>query len=509
MSVIGNLAPVPLPGECVYSIVAAFTRRWFRGKRHGAVLLLDGAAPCARDVPARLPQLACNLPSMLKLDARQLALQHTALPIHLPFLDDERRTQLTQDAFAGGSMQLKLGIAPSQIVSARALRLCPRCVRQDQATYGRAYWHREHQLAGALVCPWHRIPLSTTLVRPEWSPGHSVFACPAEARIQGEERLTAKERKIAIRVSGTLAALLEGMAPCPGPSRLHAYYRQQLIAKGYNRPNRSIAVGHLRADLIRYYGSRLLRRIGCHIPANYGWLATLIRKPRNHVQPLRHVLLITFLGTSTEVFAEAMKAEPSPALAREHPNRIKNTSLLNKLRPSKRRAWLRALAANRGFSARQCEGALYGWLWRNDREWLANHRNPRPRRTPDLAKWTQRDQRLAARIPGVARDIRRQRPWRRACRSAIASHCGAASWLVQDHPYLPKAVAAIKAARESAADFAIRRLKELANDPGLFAAPIWKLRVKAGISVTVAKQASVACALQEITHRRRSAHARP
>ena len=494
MSGLRNIAPVPLSGECVYSIVAAFAHRWFRGKRQGGVLLFGGAAPCTRDVPARLPELASNLPGALGLTAEQLAMQHTTLPIHFPFLEAERRTHLLDDAVAGKSMQLRLGMAPSRIVCARSLRLCPYCMEQDKARDGRAYWHREHQLAGALVCPWHDAPLVTTSVRPESLHGQVAFVAPAQAKLLGHECLRGRERLNASRISRELSSLLDPRLPLPGPARLQRYYRQRLIDAGYCQTNHSISLHRLRTDLVAFYGPTLLRRIACTIPLYYGWLAALVRTPRGHAQPLRHVLLMVFLGTpAADALNAALAFQPACRKRHDHPHRITNPQRLNALRPVKRRAWLQARYARTDHSA------LYAWLWRNDRAWLHQHRQPISHRVADAEKWAQRDARLADLVPRIANRIRVARPWRRVSRSAIASGCGTASWLVQDHPHLPKAVAAIKAATESAAAFAVRRLNALASDPRFHAAPSWKLRAKAGISVSVAKQQLVARALLALT----------
>jgi len=37
--------------------------------------------------------------------------------------------------------------------------LCPKCVKEDQDTYGVSYWHREHQIPGVIWCNKHGSPL--------------------------------------------------------------------------------------------------------------------------------------------------------------------------------------------------------------------------------------------------------------------------------------------------------------------------------------------------------------
>lgn len=496
------IAPTPLPGECVYGIASAFAHRWFRDQRQGMVLLFGGAAPCTRDVPARLSQLARSLPASLKLDAEQLALRHTALPLHLPFFEPAHGARVLKLVAMGKAMQLTLGLAPSRLICARALRVCPRCLEKDLADYGRGYWHREHQLAGGLCCPWHGIPLHGTNVRPEAMVGRPAIASPIQATMCRSECPSGNDRSLACRISRELASLLDPKLARPGPTRLHQYYRQRLIEAGYCQLNHSISLRRLRADITAFYGPRLLRRIACSVPLHYGWLAALVRRPRSHVQPLHHLLLMVFLRTEVAVALKAaVKTVPQPLPRLDHPHRIKNPCRLRALRPTKRQAWLQALDASPGCSARVSHSALYGWLWRNDRDWLHQHRQPTPPRVANADVWAKRDARLSDIIRRVAMRIRMTSPSQRASRSVIASRCRCSSWLVRDHPRLPKAAAAIKAATESAAAFAVRRLRKLADARGRRVVPSWKLRVQAGISVSVANHPLVARTLRALSAR--------
>lgn len=491
-----SLVPVPLPGECVYGIAAAFAQRWFRGSRQGAALLFDGSAPAARDIPARLPQLAASLPPDLGLDAVRLALLHTALPIHLPFYDEERQAALFRAIDLGQAMQLRLGTAPARVTCARALRLCPKCVRRDRAKFGRAYWHREHQLPGVLTCPVHDCALIVTSVRPEFTHGAAIFTAPERAPPVGHERLDAKEGHVARKLSRGMAQLLKTETPRPGPDRLHAYYRHFLHAAGYAQPNGSIAVARLCADLTSTYGRPLLRRMGSLPGRDFGWVAALVRRPRSHQQPLRHVLLLDFLGRSVDHLKEALTFTPGSPAGKSHPFRIRNPARLRRLRPEKRRTWLKVLAEGREKSASDL--TVYAWLHRNDRVWLKSHRAARVKRSVDTAVWTRRDIALAKKIPLLAQRIMRERPARRASRSAIASASGATSWLVQDHAHLPRSVAAIKSSAESAVVYAIRRINLIKLSPQLKAPlPVWKLRTLAGISTALARRKAVATVLHE------------
>ena len=386
-------------------------------------------------------------------------------------------------------------ILPKRPRGKSTCQICPTCARVDRQRYGRGYWHREHQLAGVLTCPKHGSLLVYTSARPEETYANATFTTPAHARIVRSEHLASRERPQARQISREIARLFEGNLPKPGPARLHAYYRHLLLKAGYGRPNGSIAVARLSEDLAAYYGHSFLRRVNCLPGAAFGWLGALVRQPRSHQQPLRHVLLLLFLGRSVSDLHEALKFTPGRAPSSPHPFRIKNQDRLNRLRPVKRLAWSRATKSKRRSKK---DLAIYAWLHRNDRIWLLAQRALRVKRHANLIEWRDRDAHLASVMPALAARILRARPPRRASRNAIASASGAASWLVRDHAHLPRAVAAIKAAAECAADFAIRRIHLVAASHGFKTpVPVWKLRTMAGISTALARRKAVATALYE------------
>lgn len=481
--------PAPLPGESIYSLAAAFAAKWFRGRRRGAALLFDGRRAGACDTPSRLPKLAAHLPRSLCLSPTRLALKHTSVPLHLPFLEADRRRDLLRRIAEGRPLQLALRSATTRVTTARGLRLCDRCREEDRGRYGRSYWHLIHQLPGVLVCPRHGLPLVVTSVEAE--PDASAFVVPDRAETLGRERACGRQLIHARALSEQMAALLRGCGVHPGPARMHAYYHRLLADRGYRRRNGSIALTRLCADLRRHYGDGFLARLDCRIPATYGWVATLARYPQAHQHPLRHLLLLSFLGQTADALKEAMKVQPRRR--RHQPHAV--SAELAPLVPRKRRAWLQTIAALTAGSAREGAPNLYTWLWRNDRTWLLQHRPARRIvRRPDLARWAERDAALAGLIPRLTRQIMTERPPCRASRSEIARRTGHAVWLVKDHRHLPRSVAAIKAATESSTAFVLRRLAVVTRGRPV-AMPRWRLAKQAGISVVIARRRPVAAAL--------------
>jgi transposase-like protein len=56
----------------------------------------------------------------------------------------------------------------------------------------------------------------------------------------------------------------------------------------------------LRQDFVRYYGEEFLERLQSSLRGDNNWLAAMVRKHRRSFHPLRHLLLMNFLGISLE-----------------------------------------------------------------------------------------------------------------------------------------------------------------------------------------------------------------
>lgn len=499
-----TLAPVPLPGECIYSIASRFSGKWFRATRGGAGFLFgQKTAPVDRCLPRGLGSLATHLPTEAGLSAEDLALRHTALPLFLPFLGSEQANRVKRAAIKNGHLPFILGTAPSRIPAPKCLRVCELCLRDDIRQHGVPYFHCEAQVGGVLVCPRHEQPLSTTSLKPHAVFGSQRFASPDTSELVGTEVVEDQWLPHLIKIARDIAWLMEATAPAPGPWKLHAFYKYALHSKGYLRSDGSIRLQRLIPDFITHFGPGLLEKLHCTVSATDrgGWLGRLARRPRNSQHPLRHILLQHFLGfTCAEALVGSQQHSPAPAApqARPHVNRIKCPQRLAQLLPGKRTKWLGMLHSPSKGSVRNRAPALYAWLWRNDRTWLRSNRpKPLPRR-PNAMNWATRDQYLVSEIAAIAQSIRRDTPLRRVTRNAIASRIDTPSWLVTDHPHLPKSTELIKRLAESAADTALRRIRAAAQQFPRGCMP-WRLRVAAGISTGLSAHPDVAAALQSFS----------
>jgi hypothetical protein len=498
-----SLAPVPFPGESVLGIAARHAAKWYRSAPGGAGSLFGGKAPVTLDLPSQLQSLADHLPPAAGLDPETLAMRHTALPMHLPFLEESKAAEALRLACGSRHLAFALGRGSSRLQTPRNLPLCRACVDDDIRRYGFPVVHREHLVPGLLLCPNHDhpIPLSYSSVVPQAIYGSPGFALPDLTPDVATPPIDATWWPHLESIARDIKELLRGTCPRPGPGRLHAYYYQQLGERHLLRPDGSVRQARLTRQFQDHYGAGLLERLNSKVwpPNRHSWLARLARRPNHHQQPLRHILLMHFFGQTTVgalTAASALSPRAERSSVRPHAHRVRSPSRLAALLPEKQKAWLSGLEKHRNGSLKSAEPALYAWLWRNAPDWLRQHRPPpQPTDRVNHARWSRRDELLVAALPQVAARIRAQRqPFRRASRNAIASGTGHPTWLYAEASHLPQSIRLLNSLAETTEQFAVRRLEEVIRDnPG--PRKRWELRVAAGISPQVALKAAVSALL--------------
>lgn len=93
----------------------------------------------------------------------ELVEKHTMFPMYMRFYEKERRKTTFEALVKMGSNK---NIFPliSNKETARYLRYCPLCAKEDREKYGETYWHRTHQLYGNQVCSIHHCYLEESSI---------------------------------------------------------------------------------------------------------------------------------------------------------------------------------------------------------------------------------------------------------------------------------------------------------------------------------------------------------
>lgn len=102
---------------------------------------------------AAIDDLLLPMSALTGLPARDLLLKHTLVPYGLAGLPRGTSRSILKSLLGGRRL------ADPPMLGRIVRHWCPACVRDDIATYGASYWHRQHLLPGVAECARHRCAL--------------------------------------------------------------------------------------------------------------------------------------------------------------------------------------------------------------------------------------------------------------------------------------------------------------------------------------------------------------
>jgi len=305
--------PKPYPDEILYSVLA---RYHIRSGNTGIKLTMQELfnstnAIATADLPCNLAALAANLSLISQISVEELVQHHTLYPFYAPFLPQERSQEVLEAmrSEAGGGIHDKVGIRASLITAPQHFRFCPRCIQNDQKTYGELYWHRIHQVPGVLVCPHHAEVLQTSTVPMQGLNRHEFIAadpdnCPS---VQPAQFFKPKNLNLLHLLAQDALFLLENELL---PRDLN-WFRQQYIAQLIDRKLATVTGRVHQQEFLRqflqFYSQDFLEALdsSIHFQNDQNWLSSIVRKHRKTFHPIRHLLMLRFLGVSVSDFFQS------------------------------------------------------------------------------------------------------------------------------------------------------------------------------------------------------------
>lgn len=159
--------PTPYCDEILYSVVARYHIR--SGNKsfkqtHQELFETTELQPDKILLPNNLNFLVSQLPHGSSLTVESLIKKNTLypffrtflIPIEINLLKDLLREKPTKSIAQAAKISDK--------ERNNVLKFCFQCLQEDEQKYGEAYWHRQHQIPGMLVCLKHQTPLSHSQV---------------------------------------------------------------------------------------------------------------------------------------------------------------------------------------------------------------------------------------------------------------------------------------------------------------------------------------------------------
>jgi hypothetical protein len=305
--------PAPYPDELLYSICARFSSRAGYPNIKSVVEELFGSktASAVIDLPNRLGYLTAVLPVNSSLTVDRLIDQHTLLPFFSAFQPASRIKQLRNDlrGSRGPAGHMRSGVMASRVPTPGYLRFCPACKREDEKRFGETYWHRLHQLPGVEVCPSHQIFLEDSAVALRAGRNNLLFISAEQATHTAVKRHlspTNQDQLSLLKIAIDSTWLLEHPSHGVELNETYNRYLKLLSERGLANHTGSIYVSKLHEEFRSFYSTAFLKLLGCEFTGKdqmkSNWLLRLVRHPKHLQHPLYHLLLIQFLGRTTEEF---------------------------------------------------------------------------------------------------------------------------------------------------------------------------------------------------------------
>jgi hypothetical protein len=467
--------PTPYPDELVYSVCARYQEHaaYPSPRSVNEALFRSPSISPTIDLPCHLQRLVSALPPGHHITVKSLINDHTLLPFYSPFLPAKRvqRIQKEMRYGDGGKVHKLAGINNSLICVPHWLRFCPICVKEDRARFGTTYWHRIHQLSGIEVCADHAVFLANSKIRLR-NRFDKYSYIPAEHSVVDSQARPLDLLNTGHSVQLNIARdakwlLLHGKVPS-NLKRMRARYLKLLSERGLAAMTGIVWIGKLLPAIKDHFTSQLLMVLQCDFDANKisSWPARLVKDISkgkvNH--PLRHLLMMHFLGHQVESFFKLSIIDQTFGKALRP--RYLNFNKPNKVEVCRHRCeWQQARKNNpklsRSALIKKFPRLSY-WLNRYDSQWFSVHL-PRPRKTGGKTRsvnWPARDIELAKAVKAATNRLCEtlDKP-RRITKSLIGKEIDRTSLLDRYLHKLPRTQKVLEEVVETRVQFACRRIQ--------------------------------------------------
>lgn len=319
-----------LPDETVYSLLCRAHRIRNAGSFRATCAVAFGEVRLAavHDLPGHLHVLSDGDRGGFG-DARAVAWDHTILPYYLAWQTGDVRARVLQSCVtaSAASVKARLGLLSSRLGASHPLKACPRCMEEDIARHGVAYWHRGHQWPGLWICLRHGTALRALTKR--WN-GIDRFG----AFLPDDSNLEAERRDLPCRTTAALAKMAEctrGFLRFAEPAGLSTdvarrAYRLALQRGGLLKGRGTVAEDGFAAVISRTLDDLAWIRDFARLTEDPSGVAARFlplvcgNRPSRH--PLKHLILIAALFDSWPEFQRSyvgcrtMPPEPAAAAMR-------------------------------------------------------------------------------------------------------------------------------------------------------------------------------------------------
>jgi hypothetical protein len=258
------------------------------------------------DLPCNIGYLAEKLNnSHFHYTADELIRNHTMYPLYENFVppDVAKNIYLRMLGDSRQNLQSVLGLTASNVPMLQRFKFCRECNAESLTKDNDIYFNRVHQNQCVDVCHYHESPLIISKIEIKRN-SQKGFVCLDKHdfhSVYQVEDLTGINTEHLMKIAKSFDYLLSGKFSCAFHQLRIRYLH---LAKEYNLFKRDcIDVNRLKTEFIKFYGEKLLARVGSMVDYKVNnWLPAMFRQHRHLNHPVRHVLLMIFLAGDIQSF---------------------------------------------------------------------------------------------------------------------------------------------------------------------------------------------------------------
>ena len=506
--------PKPYPDELLYSIIARYCIQsgntnviyssedvFGRDNRNLAI---------SPELPGNIDLLVSNLPGSTILTAESFIYNSTLYPYIATFLPVDRAREVYNIMKEGQTSVIynKAGLVSGSIKSNRMFRFCPKCIEEDMNKYGEAYWHRSHQVTGVFMCPIHKVPIYDSCVpyRGNYRMNYiaaSKDVCKIESHIKVKEATAEK----LIWIAEDIYEILNRPFMYQPLMKKKFLYMERLIDKKNANMISMVHQKRLRSEIIDFWGTDVLEMVQSPIEKDKEcqWLNMLTWEKENISLPIRHILLMRFLGIKINDFSSDLPEkthkeiwnEKLVELADKKTSITKMSTILNSTKKTVRNQmlkmgiepywnsntdewsdinysetieckekldrakeeWREIQNDNPDLSRnqlRKLKPALYNRLVKYDRQWLLSHSKTWGM-VQDNIDWIKRDRELLIQVKEIVQAMHTGRPEHVQWHS-VGGRLGINGWFGKNRDRMPLVKEYLDNHIETLSEFHLRRI---------------------------------------------------
>lgn len=270
----------------------------------------DRLVCASTDLPSHLEVLAAKINN--QYSSEHLIQNHTLFPYYTRFLSQNKIDQvimMMKKGAAQGEVHASLGLLATNVKAPKYLKYCRECYKAELKVC-EPYWHRSHQLPGVSVCPYHKHPLTVSNV--DYTTQNHKFEFVPLSKIGDKyfpevyfnKKWSDKLEYIADQSVSMLLSSRFSMEAIPS-------YKNVLYEQGYMTVGKRIRFGPLINKFRGFYSDELLQYLNCEVnDVAETWLHKIIRNTTEITHPLRHILVLRFLGITTDSLLTFTSSSP-------------------------------------------------------------------------------------------------------------------------------------------------------------------------------------------------------